>query len=196
MAALETAFEKKLEGVFKQMLKEGGEHKLEWPTERDGGVIGYCHGMNMAIMHCKLLGGGTPYEIAVGTKTAKLASCFGCTTFMYANGYPPSFIHIGKAESWTPIAMNKEDNPEYKDSKNKSAIDHMYWNWADAVAGYMKAGAPILVAKGISPYSRMARMLAHESATRKDNLERANIFLDALTISKSEWDRLKTVLRG
>jgi hypothetical protein len=44
----------------------------------------------------------TPYEIAVGTETTKLASCFTCTLFMYANGYPPSAIHLGQGASWVP----------------------------------------------------------------------------------------------
>ena len=40
-------------------------------------------------------------EVAVGN-TIKLASCFGCTTFMIANLRQPSHIHLGRAESWAP----------------------------------------------------------------------------------------------
>jgi hypothetical protein len=44
-----------------------------------------------------------PYEIAVGDETKKMASCLGCTLFMYAVGYPPTSIHLGSAESWAPL---------------------------------------------------------------------------------------------
>jgi hypothetical protein len=90
--------------------------------------------MNWAIMHTALLGGGTAYEVAVGFETSKLASCFGCTTFMYANGAPPSFMHFGRAESWVPIPCNARDNPDYARGQTDT-IDTLRSNWAGAVAG-------------------------------------------------------------
>jgi len=53
----------------------------------------------------------TPYEIAVGTETTKLASCFTCTLFMYANGYPPSAIHLGQGASWVPFYEERPGPP-------------------------------------------------------------------------------------
>lgn len=181
MAALDTPFERRLA-------------KGDWPKANEG-VVGYCHGMNMAIMHCELLGGGTPYEVAVGTKTTKLASCFGCTTFMYATGCPPSFIHIGKAESWVPIALNHIDNPDYR-GEQKAIIDGLHKKWADTVVGYMVKGVKILANKASAPYKKFAAPLRSQLVTRRTNTDKANIFLDALTVHKSEWGRLTDVLPG
>lgn len=182
MAALDTPFERRLA-------------KGNWPKASEG-VVGYCHGMNMAIMHCALLGEGTPYEVAVGTATTKLASCFGCTTFMYATGYPPSFIHIGKAESWVPIPLNHIDNPDYKGEEQKAIIERLYQTWADTVVGYMTEGVEILASKASGPYKKFAALLRTQLKTRLNNVDKANIFLDALTIHKSEWARLTDILPG
>jgi hypothetical protein len=181
MAALDTPFERRLAGG-------------NWPKANEG-VVGYCHGMNMAIMHCALLGGGTPYEVAVGTATTKLASCFGCTTFMYATDAPPSCIHFGKAESWVPIPINSVDNPDYNGNQI-GIIDGLHRKWADTVATFLTEGVEILARKGATPYKRMAPALRFELKKRKNNLDRANIFLDALTVHKSEWARLTDALPG
>lgn len=67
-------------------------------------LVGYVHGMIQAIYRAYVSGPQcTPWEIAVGVHTTKLASCFACTQFMYANDYPPSCIHLGRADSWTPF---------------------------------------------------------------------------------------------
>ena len=82
-----------------------GKGMLEQPFDMsgDGSVVGYTHGMIQAIYESAWTGPWcTPYEIAVGTETTKLASCFTCTLFMYANGYPPSAIHLGQGASWVP----------------------------------------------------------------------------------------------
>jgi hypothetical protein len=64
----------------------------------------YTHGMIQAIYKAFHLGPGcVPYEIAVGKKTRKLASCLPCTLFMMALGYPPTSIHLGRGESWAPL---------------------------------------------------------------------------------------------
>jgi hypothetical protein len=80
--------------------------------DEHGNIVGYTHGMVQAIYVSAQTGPWcTPFEIAVGTKTTKLASCFPCTTFMYANGFPPSAIHIGRGESWVPFFEVRPPGP-------------------------------------------------------------------------------------
>jgi len=162
-------------------------------------VCGYCHGMNWAIMHAKLAGPWvTPYEIAVGTKTSKLASCFGCTTFMYATGYPPSAIHLGRAESWVPLPTNASDNPFYKGAHNIKVIEGLNALWAADVAGYLEIGTKIFAGSG--NFKAETKAIANKVKQRvqsergKDDLSVANHFLDALSVHENEKDRLKLVL--
>ena len=64
----------------------------------------YTHGMIQAIYKAYALGPScTPYEIAVGDLTKKMASCLPCTLFMVAAGYPPNSTHLGRGESWAPL---------------------------------------------------------------------------------------------
>ena len=68
------------------------------PTVDD--IATYTHGMIQAIYKAYGLGPScTPYEIAVGDQTKKMASCLPCTFFMVATGYPPNSIHLGRGES-------------------------------------------------------------------------------------------------
>jgi hypothetical protein len=180
MGALDTPFEKQLS-------------KGQYP-EKGAGVVGYCHGMNWAIMHTALLGGGTAYEVALGKGTTKLASCFGCTTFMYANGAPPSYMHFGRAESWVPIPCNAIDNPDYTGS-NTGQIDTLLGNWAGAVAGFLDTGASLLKVCGSRPeYKVSATKLAVALAKRASSLHKANLLLDALTIHESDLKRVNRAL--
>ena len=65
--------------------------------------VGYVHGMCSAIQGCLDEGSWcTPFEIATGDLTTKMASCFACCTYMHAAGYPPSSTHLGRNESWVP----------------------------------------------------------------------------------------------
>lgn len=179
MAALATPFERQLsDGKF---------------PEQGAGVVGYCHGMNWAIMHTALLGGGTAYEVAVGQGTTKLASCFGCTTFMYANGAPPSYMHFGRAESWVPVPRNSIDNPEYKES-NVGKIDALVSNWAGAVAGFLENGASLLKVCGSSPEYKSCANKLDMALKRRDTFQKANLFLDALTVHESDLRRVGRAL--
>lgn len=164
-----------------------------WPAE-DEGVVGYCHGMNWAIMHCDMLGGGIPYEIAVGTATTKLASCFGCTTFMYASGFPPSFIHLGRAESWVPPPFNKTDNLDGEVGCRSAR--RLHGMWAEKVADWLRLGASDIqdyVVRGdySSAMNKLHSAVNHRA--RLPSAETANLFLDALTVHDSDYKRLSRV---
>jgi hypothetical protein len=79
----------------------------------DRGSFGYTHGMVLAIGECVKRGPWCiPFEMAAGEATKKLASCFMCTVYMYSAGYPPSSIHLDRAESWWPLVESKGDASE------------------------------------------------------------------------------------
>jgi hypothetical protein len=71
------------------------------PLRQQHGVVQYIHGMSWAMREAIRWGPWcTAYEIAVGSKTRKLASCFACTTYMWASGFPAFSTHLGRGESW------------------------------------------------------------------------------------------------
>lgn len=183
---------------------EGGKNmKAQWGSfENEGrisswngrsGVVGYTHGMMWAIQHAKQIGPwATPYEIAVGALTRKLASCFACTTFMYATGYPPSGIHMGSADSWVPLPPRGTENP-HATELTKTLNDL----WANDVAGYLVLGAEILANGPVSDGAR-----PHVNGLRQAAIQRkkfgaqfaAAMYLDALTMHKNDRARLHDVL--
>lgn len=92
---------------------------IEYNT--DAKIVGYTHGMIQAIytvLANKVKGydNTNPFEIAVGSKTTKLASCLGCTLFMYANNYIPSSMHLGASSSWAPLYPYHKTGSVYKPS--------------------------------------------------------------------------------
>ncbi len=83
---------------------EGGMVQQPYTIDKDGNVVGYTHGMIQAVYDATQRGPWcTPFEIAVGKQTTKMASCFTCSIFMYAAGFPPSAIHLGQGASWVPF---------------------------------------------------------------------------------------------
>jgi hypothetical protein len=70
-----------------------------------GKPVGYVHGMIQAAYANQALGAkdGITIEIAAGKDTTKMASCFGCTTFMCAIDRMPDGIHLGEGASWSPV---------------------------------------------------------------------------------------------
>src|SRR5262249_43512092 len=112
------------------------------PTHR----IGYIHGMTIAMLESVRVGPWcTPYELALGEKTIKMASCFACSTYMYGNGFTPSSIHLGKAESWVPPAANldraeKSKMPYFDEDIARS----MHTRWKFDIFRYMQMGIKYL----------------------------------------------------
>lgn len=174
------------------------KHNLIKAWDGKNKVVGYCHGMTWAIQRAKEIGPwATPYELGVGAKTKKLASCMGCTSFMYATGYPPSAMHIGSAQSWAPLPPAGPDNPRGKDDLVKALNEA----WAADMAGYLLLGSKILKTVGTNDgkYNRHAGRL-HEKIKSLGNgksfLQAANIYLDASTIHKlNDTARVNTVLK-
>jgi hypothetical protein len=149
-----------------------------------GRVKGYCHGMVLAIAKCK--DDQYPYEVAVGKKTDKLASCFGCATFMAATNYPPSYMHLGQAQSWVPLP--------YRDDSARA----LNARWAEFVADGLSEGLRALRAKQASltdaAASRVTSLLG-EFGGRSNALAKANLFLDALSFHRKDLVRLQTIAK-
>ncbi|UOA10472.1 hypothetical protein [Methylobacter sp. S3L5C] len=141
-------------------------------------VVGYCHGMIFAEHICMVSGGGTAYEISMNEQTCKNASCFGCATFMFANGMPPSWMHLGSAESWSPLpedAGNFAYHAHFNNDRLESVAKSMNNAWTTAVARWMKEG--VIYPRNSSKLSSLKSALAS-----KNDREIAYLFLDALTI--------------
>jgi hypothetical protein len=182
---------------------EGGKAtRAQWGSfEREGrisgwdganGVVGYTHGMMWAIQRAKAIGPwATPYEIAVGAVTRKLASCFACTTFMYATGYPPSGVHMGSADSWVPLPHEGPENPHW--TQQTILLNSL---WANDVAHYLTLGADLLSRGGIVADARAhVQQLKGVTTTRGFRQDvGATIYLDALTMHKNDRRRLDSVL--
>lgn len=154
-------------------------------------VVGYCHGMIFAEHICMVSGGGTAYEISMNEATCKNASCFGCATFMFANGMPPSWMHLGAAESWSPLpedAGNFAYHAHFNNDRLESVAKSMNNAWATAVARWMKEG--VLYPRNSSQLSSLKMALA-----LKDR-EIAYLFLDALTIhGNNDFKRIIGMLK-
>lgn len=161
-------------------------------------VVGYCHGMSWAIMMSKVFGPwSTPFELAVGTRTKKLASCFGCTTFMYASGFVPSAIHLGRSESWVPLPPDGAQQRFEAWGDVSSVAKALNDLWARDVAHYIREGVRVLRRVGVPAAGNQALRSLESFAVRhafNGYKETANLLLDALTVHCSEIDRVERVL--
>jgi hypothetical protein len=198
------------------------EKKLE---DRDKPArIGYIHGMTLA-MHESVFCGPwcTPYEQATGQKTIKMASCFACSTYMYANGFTPSSSHLGRAESWVPPTSKLEraetDSKTETDSKMPVYIlDHLAQSlltrWQFDISNYIELGIKYMLnainahveygneikktkisGEVIQIVPDSYKKIIETLNTTRSEVEGGNLFLDALTLHDSEWKRIGRTLK-
>ncbi|MDY6782552.1 MAG: hypothetical protein SW833_08395 [Cyanobacteriota bacterium] len=180
--------------------------------------IGYLHGMSMAIGACRELSQDQyyPVEMAVGTETTKMASCFACATYMYAAGYEPSSIHLGRAESWVAPSKGLRSAELADLIKSQGGSNQgeklrglMYVGetqkkevsqWRQDIGTYIKKGVSILyemskksgIALGyVEPLVNLKAVI--EKAQETENVS-SEIFLDALTVHEKDWIRIERVL--
>lgn len=190
-------------GNARQFTPQAGSFEDYHAIERwngDGKVVGYCHGMNWAIMMSKVMGPwATPYELAIGTNTTKLASCMGCTTFMYASGFVPSAIHIGRADSWVPLPPDGGNSHLPGWSKLECIAGALNEIWARDVYQYLQLGARILRRSPLLKEDAKSQAKRLDSyALRRTNIDcraAANIYLDALTVHRPEIERMMHVFK-
>ncbi len=182
-------------------LKAEGMH-FEGPEPTPGtDIVGYTHGMIQAIydIYWKIETGlakakaGIPHEIAVGDKTTKLSSCFPCSVFMEATGYPASSTHLGRGESWSPLypktpAATSQDKGFHK----ANTAWHAYCR-AILVAGadcLMKGKALVATSHDGSLALLHTYLGAHTAP-----LDSANLILDAVTVHESEVKRVGRTIK-
>lgn len=217
-------------------VNKGGDRDINLREDRDKGLgplpkgkeelddderIGYIHGMSSAIVQSIANGPWcTPYEIATGDLTTKMASCFACTTYMYAAGFPPSSIHLGRGESWVPpsddlISGETTDLYPYNDRVVKSVLTRWHTeihHYLMLGAAYLKnainsqkaeqqaldeAGIELDVIDYVNPTHHQA--IDDLEAKLKDVIlfesKGGNLFLDALTVHQSDWKRIWNTLK-
>ncbi|WP_434299810.1 hypothetical protein [Corallococcus exiguus] len=196
-------------------LKQQGMH-FEGPApQRNRDICAYTHGMIQAIYDVRVnklandlspnkktpYNPGTPYEIAVGKKTTKLASCFPCSIFMEATGHPASSTHLGRGESWSPMYP----------PPNSTTTQHKAWQacntqWQDYCKTIIDAGlqclkkAPAqlkdewkLSVGALDLYLNGPNGVNKTPATAAQAY--ANLILDAVTVHDSEVSRINRTIK-
>jgi hypothetical protein len=166
------------------------------PTRED--ILGYTHGMIQAVYKAYSLGPAcAPYEIAVGKVTTKLASCFACTMFITALGYPPSSGHLGRGESWAP--MYEPYNPGASQEPNERAvIRDLNTAWSLACGQWLRYGIGVLAQAKVakSHAAALGELSTFVDSRRIDPSVCATLILDALTVHDKEIDRIDRTLEN
>ena len=170
-----------------------------------GERIGYIHGMSSAIHECVEHGPWcTPFELAAGKSTTKMASCFACCTYMYAAGYTPSSMHLGRGESWVPPAPKKQRSGQEVEQEVKydpEISSSLLTRWHREIYSYMTLGVSFLekdlgcISKDHQDYlNNLKKKLKAEEIKKNISTRGGNLFLDALTVHQSDWRRIKDTL--
>ena len=156
----------------------------------------YTHGMIQAIYKAYALGPScTPYEIAVGDLTKKMASCLPCTLFMVAAGYPPNSTHLGRGESWAPLYETY--NPGGHAEPNERAVIRDLNNaWYAVCREFITLGLQILDDGHVAEDHRLSRDAVDNylAANTGHGPVAAILFLDAVSLHDTETDRINRTL--
>src|SRR5262249_35658177 len=198
----------------------------EGTTYKSGERIGYIHGMTSAINKgINARPWCTPYELATVKETTKMASCFACTTYMYATGFPPSSTHLGRGESWIPPKPGLVSGESiettmpafFKDNISKPLIERWHWD----IYHYLCLGSKDLTnaiklsveeTKMLKAAGLNQEAIDYVNSTHKDSVTElvtalngvdkakinelgGNLFLDALTAHDSDWKRIMRTLQ-
>lgn len=164
-------------------------------------LLGYVHGMAQALVDREERGPWcVAHEQAIGAETTKLASCFACTTYMYAAGAPPSSCHIDSGESWSP--------PRPTQPADRAASGTaLGTTWHVQCEQHLRLGLILLHAyfeadgprHPNNPYPAIVTRVATELDNRMSvagakTARGGNLFLDALAIHEKDSVRLRRVL--
>ncbi|MGH3624049.1 MAG: hypothetical protein ACRDQ5_20035, partial [Sciscionella sp.] len=174
---------------------EGG--MVQQPFAGGGGLVGYTHGMIQAIYESVATGPWcTPFEIAVGEHTTKMASCLPCSLFMYAAGYPPTAIHLGRGESWIPFYPKNRGDKDYSEPVDE-AIRMINDRWYLQCTQHLELGVKILTSNPTLAKSHVERFtllcgVVEENAQEKTLA--ANLLLDAVTVHGHDVQRVNRAL--
>ncbi|GAA1790168.1 hypothetical protein GCM10009682_10260 [Luedemannella flava] len=186
----------------------GGRTEIDGMVDQPAGagdVVGYTHGMIQAIYTCVQRGPWcTPFEIAAGSETTKMASCFPCTLLMYAAGFPPSAIHLGRGESWVPfyeLPPGVETATGKHSPRIDAAINTVNTRWRIECGQHLDLGIRILSQGEMANVAKSHRpavtLLAGYLARRANDVFVASgLILDAVTVHESETARVTRTLLG
>ncbi len=162
-----------------------------------GDIVGYTHGMVQAIYDVEMWKAisphehaGTPYEIAVGNETTKLASCFTCAIFMQANGYPASATHLGRGESWLPLYPENGNSVSSQD-RTRAACNE---KWAAYCKTIIDAGIACIERRLATDQHKASAAGLKAYLAGKQPLDYANLVLDAVTVHEHEVVRVDRTL--
>jgi hypothetical protein len=158
----------------------------------------YTHGMIQAIYKAYNLGPKCePYEIATGDETTKMSSCLTCTLFMYANGYPPNSIHLGRGESWAPLYAAYNPDMSKPGRGEDATIRDLNHQWSLMCTKWLKLGLDILNAQNLATgYDPIRRSVQDFIARSSQNPTVGGVLvLDAVTIHESEVVRIGRTLK-
>ncbi|MDR2383680.1 MAG: hypothetical protein LBD76_07360 [Prevotellaceae bacterium] len=117
------------------------------------------------------------FEIALGQNTSKVGSCVPCSLFMFANGRPPSSIHLGRGDNWgLPTAC-----PQV-----------LRDNWIDKINIYYNTGIAIFNAQPVM--SDNIRSLEAYLDTLQNNFSIPELFLEALSFESKFTEKIINTL--
>jgi len=176
------------------------------PEQQNSRLVGYTHGMIQAVYSAAYDGfKGDTIEVAVGTKTTKLASCFACTTFMCASDRPPDAIHLGRGESWAPIYGGQtpscdvlHDRRQVPTERNKlnQAVNYANKKWYKKCASWLYWGTSIDIKRVRKNHQKSWRLLTEFARQNKGTVgPSANMFLNALTVHAKDSERVDRTLK-
>jgi hypothetical protein len=173
------------------------------PLAQHNGVVQYVHGMSWAMREAVRWGPWcNAYEMAVGVQTTKLASCFPCTTYMYAAGFPPSSCHIGRGESWgilpdgsLGVGCNHTFSAGAEGQAERNIASSINIRWHSQIFHYLQQGARLLRRHRVAmdnPHRQAALALDRhiENLGVAGLRNGGNLFLDAITFHKNDTQRL------
>jgi len=176
------------------------------PLRRTRGIVQYVHGMSWAMREAIRWGPWTTaYELAVGKDTKKRASCFACTTYMYAAGFPASSSHLGRCESWGTLpdgSLGAGENHEFSEGAEgqleRSIARSINDRWHLEMFHMTRTGVDLL--RNSKTMAQPHRAAADRLAARMSRMDVATaalggkLFLDAITWHESDLDRVSRTL--
>ena len=140
-----------------------------------GSLFKSYHGMIWAMAKYKTdIANSFIFEIALGTKTTKVSSCFPCSAFMAANGRPATSTHLGRGENWN-IPPGNED---------------LQKAWALKINEWYKAAKAL---PALASNKKLRSALSILALNGRENNIPA-IFLEALTFEGRFMDKISSTL--
>ena len=179
------------------------------PKGIDRGIVQYIHGMSWAMREAVRWGPWcNAYEMGVGHQTTKLASCFACTTYMYAAGFPPTSAHIGRAESWGLLPDGEtyglyatwKGGHEFSDGDEgvleKAVALSINTRWHAEVYHYLREGCARLKGYVNDTHAAAFGLLEEKMKRQRPPLGGGNLYLDAITWHDSDSNRIDRTIKS